>query len=881
MEIYRKLLLQYFMVFTAFIIMVVISYYFCSNIVRENIKSYGEKAVSLSVETINAYLNNYSSILDNLAFIIERLQESNANIERMQEEVSAWTEKMHLDNDMDENISFFGFINNKFIDGNNWIPASDFNPQSRPWYTGALTHNGEICFSEPYFDAKTGNYGLSLSKLVFNKNNDPFGVIGTDIFISDLENYVESMHFLGNGYGVLFDNQQRFAVHPNEEFIGKKIIEIDDGSGEFINISNRLSAGEELFAFRYSSYTDVDSVLFIKQLNIGWYLAIVLPQNVYYFDIQKMQIVMILAGFILAVLLCGVLSYMHAKVIRSKEESRIKSSFLANMSHEIRTPMNAIIGMSEFLQYENINNRQMNFVNDIHSSAKSLLTIINEILDLSKVEAGKLSLIPVHYDFYLFLDDIKSMLKYLTDNKGLGFKFDTPGHLPRYLYGDDIRLKQILTNICGNAVKFTGRGYVSLRTIALEETLLFEIQDTGRGISKNEMQTIFDPFEQFNVKQNRGLIGTGLGLSITKNYVEMMGGKIMIESELGKGSTFIVEIPIIKGNAQEINTEEKETKEQKMIAPQANILVVDDNDFNLKTIIALLSLFEINANAVSSGKEAIEKIKKEKFDIIFMDHMMPEMDGIETTNEIRKLGVKYNNLIIIALTANAIYGAREMFLSTGFNDYLTKPVEVYQLKNILVKWLPNEKITIIDQLAGEKKLSDSEMEFQKTLQRLFVKNNRDKYKEISAALAEGEIKKAHRLAHTLKSNAGQIGKNQLQTAASEIELYLMYGKNHVSKEQLRTLEIELDAVLDELSPLMAENPASIINNDILLNTASLKELLDKLEILLKSGNPECLEFADSLKTLPETNKLVKQVEDFEFDNAFLTLLDVKKRFNCV
>jgi len=881
LELNKRLFLQYFMVLTAFSIMVVINYYYGSGIVRENIKAYGEKVISLSVETMNAYLINTAETLDNLAFTIERINKNNVGIDIMRQEIEAWTKRLHLNNKTDESISFFGFIHNTFIEGNNWIPADDFIPQSRPWYTGAYAHNGEICFSEPYYDAKTNLFSFSISKLVFDKNNEVFGVIGTDIYMSDLEKYVESMHFLGNGYGVLFDNQQRFAVHPNEEFIGKKLIDVDDGSGDYIIISNLISAGEELLAFPYLSYTNENSILFLKRLYNNWYLAIVLPRDIYYIDIQNMQSIMILVGFVLALLLCGVLTYMHNKVIRSKEESRIKSSFLANMSHEIRTPMNAIIGMSDFLKYEKLNDRQMNFVNDINSSAKSLLTIINEILDMSKIEAGKLSLIPVNYDFYNFLDNIKSMLKYMTENKNLGLKFETSGEIPRYLYGDDIRLKQILTNLCGNAVKFTGRGYVSLRVIALENTLLFEIQDTGRGISKKDMPTIFEPFEQAKSKQNRELIGTGLGLPITKNYVEMMSGKIMIESELGKGTTFTVEIPMVKGNAEEIEDEEKEQKDQKLIASQANILVVDDNEFNLKTIIALLSLFNIEVKYATSGKEAIESVKKENFDIIFMDHMMPEMDGIEATNEIRKLGSKYNNLIIIALTANAIYGAKEMFLSNGLNDYISKPVELYDLKNILIKWLPNEKVTLVDQLPGEKTLSDSEREFQKTLKRLFIKNNHNIYKEIITALEEDDITKAHRMAHTLKSNAGQIGKKQLKTAAADVELYLMYGKNHASEEQLKTLEIELNAVLEELSPIMAENPINPAVVEIPTDKTSLKGMLDKLEILLKSGNPECLEFVETLRALPETEQLVNLIEDFEFDNAFLAFLDVKKHLNCV
>ena len=621
---------------------------------------------------------------------------------------------------------------------------------------------------------------------------------------------------------------------------------------------------------------------FSVMIMINYYFGSYLIKNNLssYSEIAEMQSMTLIAGLLLALIVCGVITYMHLKVIRSNEANKSKSAFLANMSHEIRTPMNAIIGMSEFLQHEKMNERQMNFVNDIHSSAHSLLTTINDILDLTKIESGKLSLMPVNYNFNLFLDNIKSMLMYLTDKKGIKYKFETTGDIPKFLYGDDIRLKQVLTNICGNAVKFTIVGSVCFRVVVLNEILLFQIIDTGRGISNDEMATLFNAYEKIGSKDNRDFIGTGLGLNISKTYVEMMGGRILVESELGQGTTFTVEIPIVRGSEEEEQAAEEEFDENSLCAPNVNILLVDDNEFNNKTLEALLSLFYINIKSVNTGREAVELVQEEDFDIIFMDHMMPEMDGIEAVQEIRKMGGKHSNAVIIALTANVIYGAKEMFLANGFNGYVAKPVEMKDLKRVLLEWLPEEKISLYNKSNEDYSQLCFDPEFQKSLFKLFYKNNRNKYDEIIKALKVGDIALAHRLAHTLKSNAGQIGKTNLQYAAADIEESLKHGKNHVTEKHLKTLEKEFIITLEELAFFNEEPPRITANNGEFLSAQIASELLDKLIIMLKNGNTESLKYIDNLRLMQCNerikSKLIQQIEDFEFDNAYDSVIELRK-----
>ncbi|MDR2940587.1 MAG: response regulator [Clostridiales bacterium] len=364
-----------------------------------------------------------------------------------------------------------------------------------------------------------------------------------------------------------------------------------------------------------------------------------------------------------------------------------KTQFLANMSHEIRTPMNSVLGMSELLLQEGLTKRQFRYVEDIKISAMALLNIINDILDVSKLQAGKLKLIPVHFDFKALIDNISSTVHFLIADKSISFKLSVGENVPSSLYGDDVRLRQMLLNLLSNAIKFTKEGYVKMSVSTTDSTIRVNISDTGIGIREENLETLFDAFEQADVLKNRGIKGTGLGLTITKSIAEMMGGSISVESIYGKGSSFQIEIPKILGDEALIHR--TDNSDISVYAPGARILVVDDNPINLNVAYGLLRLSHIEADMASSGEEAIELVSKNKYDIIFMDHMMPEMDGVETTEALRGLGVE---IPIIALTASAITGTKEALLQAGLDDYLSKPIIKKDLFKVLSKWIPQEKL---------------------------------------------------------------------------------------------------------------------------------------------------------------------------------------------
>ena len=364
-----------------------------------------------------------------------------------------------------------------------------------------------------------------------------------------------------------------------------------------------------------------------------------------------------------------------------------KSLFLANMSHEIRTPMNAVLGMSELLLHEKLNKRQAGYADDINKSATTLLNIINDILDVSKIQAGKFSLVPAHYNINALIESVCSLAAFLVRDKGLEFKLFMDGFERPYLYGDSVRLRQVLLNLLGNSAKFTETGFVHLHVRAGADKVYFTVSDTGVGIKPESMPTLFDAFEQADLAKNSAKTGTGLGLTIVKSIIDMMGGKITVESVYGQGTSFSFEIPKIEGD--ETGIFRAGSAEAPIYAPGAAVLVVDDNIVNLNVARGLLRLYHIKADAAMSGRHALELVKKKKYDIVFMDHRMPGMDGLETTKRMRSLGVR---IPIISLTASAVIGVREMMLGAGMDDYISKPIMKDELRRALKEWLPKDKL---------------------------------------------------------------------------------------------------------------------------------------------------------------------------------------------
>ena len=384
-----------------------------------------------------------------------------------------------------------------------------------------------------------------------------------------------------------------------------------------------------------------------------------------------------------------------------------KAHFLSNMSHEIRTPINAILGMNEMILRECTDSHLLDYAGNIQSSGRTLLTLINDILDMSKIESGKMEILPTEYKTADLFMDLWNVIYLRARGKNLSISFTLDEKMPGILYGDDVRVKQILTNILTNAVKYTFMGGVKLHASYEKQgedmiALIVSVEDTGIGIREEDQDRLFDNFQRLDENRNRNIEGTGLGMSITLMLLKLMDGDIKVESVYQEGSTFTVRIPQKVINDEPVGGFEPIRNSRTMTgaktydsfeAPEANILVVDDNTMNLVVFTSLLKLTKMNIVTAESGKKCLELVKEQPFHIIFMDHMMPKMDGVEALHEIRKMkGFPNEKTPVVALTANAISGAREYYLEEGFADFLTKPIESDKLEQMVVEYLPENLV---------------------------------------------------------------------------------------------------------------------------------------------------------------------------------------------
>lgn len=416
--------------------------------------------------------------------------------------------------------------------------------------------------------------------------------------------------------------------------------------------------------------------------------------------LSGMGIMLINLSFYLLIENPDILLVKQVEYERQKADAanKSKSVFLSHMSHEIRTPMNSVIGMADVLLRTKLDDEQREYLKHIKVSGNALLSIINDILDLSKIEAGKMELAERVYDVYSELDNIKVIIENRIGEKPINLVYDIDDKLPQVLYGDDIRVRQVIINLLNNAVKFTDEGSISLviRVVAINQDsikLKVSVRDTGIGIKEEELHKLFDAFEQVDKEKNIGKEGTGLGLSISSQLIELMGGKLGVKSEYGKGSSFYFDIEQRIVSLEEYDKIQKESQIPQFAASKARILIVDDNAMNLKVAEVLLEPLGMQIDVAESGMAALNMIKEKHYDLIFMDHMMPVMDGIETTRIIRELSEEYyTNVPIIALTANAMVDVQQAYFEAGMNDVLIKPIDMDMLARMLLKWLPAKHI---------------------------------------------------------------------------------------------------------------------------------------------------------------------------------------------
>ncbi len=597
---------------------------------------------------------------------------------------------------------------------------------------------------------------------------------------------------------------------------------------------------------------------------------------------------------------------------RARAANEAKSNFLANMSHEIRTPINAVLGMNEVILRECKDEKILEYSRNIEGAGRTLLSLINDILDFSKIEAGSMEINEVDYDLSSVLNDVYNMVRIKAEQKSLDLYFQIAEDLPDKLFGDEMRIRQIMVNILNNAVKYTNEGSVSLSMSGSREfgdriILKIDVTDTGTGIKEEDKASLFEKFKRLDIDKNKTVEGSGLGLAITSSLIDLMGGSIMVESEYGHGSTFTVMLPqrIVDdapiGNFKSrISGAGKEIKEykEKLTAPDALILVVDDTPMNHVVITELLKPTKVKVESARSGQECIEKQHEKKYDLIFLDYRMPGLDGIETLDEIKKDSESPNkNTPVIVLTANAISGAKENFIREGFDDYLSKPVESDKLEEALIRYLPKNKVILTASAEdgdGEESAASIEEapKWMDSLEKIDAKEglkncgNIDSYISIlkvyyeSAAMTESNIVTAFNdenwkdytsYVHSLKSTSRTIGAKELSAFAAEMEA----AGNENDIEKIKTRQSELMALFETVKRTISnvpeikgedEDAEDEVKEDI--SPAQLTDAYQSIIEVSRSLDYDTLTFIlDSLKkfNLPEKDhKIARRIGEMAY-----------------
>ncbi|MCL2741888.1 MAG: ATP-binding protein, partial [Oscillospiraceae bacterium] len=532
-------------------------------------------------------------------------------------------------------------------------------------------------------------------------------VLALDVDISWLMGYAESLQFVEGGYGMIVSQYLQVIAHPNERYQGLRLREMGPG---YYGVADMLQHNRSVANERIQDSDGSSAIVFFKQLYNDWYVGVVMPLGSYLADLYLNIALLAALGLVLSLILSFILLRLSADKIRSEEESRSKSSFLAMMSHEMRTPMNAIIGMTTIAKRSGDAGRKDYALDKIEDASSHLLGVINNILDMSKIEAGKLDMHPVDFDFAGLMDSVTGIVNFKVNEKGLRLTLDLDEHIPARVRCDDQRLAQILTNLLSNAVKFTPDGgsvALTARLLSMDgkECLLwFEVADDGIGIGKEQQARLFTPFVQAERSTASKYGGTGLGLYLTKRIVELMGGSITLTSAPGKGTAFTFTVAAeAAGDAEGVGakaagagdspadgSQPDEGDHGHYEFPGRRILLAEDLDINREIVLSLLESTMVSIDCASDGKEAVRMYRESEsgYDMVFMDVQMPVMDGFEATRAIRALDSKGSKDVpIIAMTANVFKEDVENCLNAGMDAHVGKPIDYDALLQVMERYL--------------------------------------------------------------------------------------------------------------------------------------------------------------------------------------------------
>ncbi len=693
--------------------------------------------------------------------------------------------------------------------------------------------------------------------------------------------------YAGNGRALVADREENIVIPDGNREMGLPFWQEPAAEETFQRISEKMNIASEAAVFcpseEASMYLFAAEVGELDLLLVGMVPEETAAEGVSYI----ITLVLWVFGLLLLLLAIG-MAFLFGAEEKAKESEELrrakkmadmanqaKTNFLANMSHEIRTPINAIMGMNEMILRESKDEAMKEYAFNIQSASRTLLSIINDILDLSKIEAGKMEIVEDYYKLSAVLNNVVNMVQIKTEQNRLDFVVEVEQSLPDCLFGDEVRIRQVLVNILDNAVKYTKEGSVKLlvqgeRTQEDSVLLQFAITDTGIGIKEEDMDKLFGDFERLDQIENHNVEGTGLGLSITTRMLSLMKGRLEVQSVYGEGSTFTVYLP------QKVTSEEcvgdfeakyheyvqaMQTYTESFEAPEAKILVVDDNEMNLSVVKNLLKKTKIHITCCDRGQKCLDITRKEAFDVILLDHMMPGMDGIETMKRLKAMEDNCcKEVPVIVLTANAIVGVREMYLSEGFDDYLSKPIEPKKLEKLLRKYLPEDKIVTTESKEVQEEIAQEKTEMLQGLAdyldrdtaMMYCCNSEEFYHEMLLSYLDNNRLDAirefyskeewedYRIAvHALKSTSLTIGATALSEAAKTLEFAAKEGR-------IEEIKQKHEATMEDYEKLLL-----LLNQELHPTEASKDSAMDtreeeKAKILIVDDDNLNLMFAQKL-----------------------------------
>jgi signal transduction histidine kinase/DNA-binding response OmpR family regulator/HPt (histidine-containing phosphotransfer) domain-containing protein len=885
-NILASLPFQILVIIATFVIISTTSYLFSRSIEHRHITNDTENALTIAENEITSFLNVYEMLLYRYSEIIKIMISNGESEDKVTSYITDITNVMFKDENQINTFAgievYFFLWGGKYISGNNSITHESFLPQDQTWYKEAVEADGKIAITNPQINTTTEETLIKISGYIYDENHKPLGII---CFNTRFDKLISSLkiNLTKNSYCFLLNNRLEFIYHPIQYYVNKSIY---NSGSELKDITHDLEMGRNVNNRKTRNFQKMNSTVFIRRIKYDWYLGIIIPINEYNKNINLMALLISALGVIMASILCLMMYHISKAKIKSDIRTQQKSNFLATMSHEIRTPLNAILGMTE-IEMQNLSHppAASEAFLKINNSGNFLLGIINDILDLSKIESGNIELLSVKYDVASLVNDIVQLNYIRYESKPVEFILEVNENIPSILIGDELRIKQVLNNLLSNAFKYTDSGEVVLsisaecvgRGSTILVTLVFNIRDTGQGMSQEQIKKLFDEYSRFNLEANRSTIGTGLGMTITRNLIELMYGNISIKSTVGEGTHITVRLPqktdgvgiksfIGKEMAENLrhfkqgfSTQQKKSQIIREYMPYGSVLIVDDVETNLYVARGLMVPYGLRMETAVSGFEAVNKVKNGNvYDIIFMDHMMPKMDGIETTRLLREMNYMHP---IVALTANALTGQAEIFESCGFDGFISKPIDIRHLNIILNTLIRDKQPDEVIEAAQKAKIEIDKKQgvdhgHQQVDSQLAEIFSRDAEK--AAVILENCIKSDLRTdndiqmfiinIHAMKSALANVGKHELSALALRLEQAGRDRDINVLLSESGDFLKKLSIVIKEIKPKTEDNKDQADTEDTLLY------LKEKLTIIKKA----CDEF--DKKTVKNTlNELREKI----------------------